>query len=219
LTRLPVEGGEADDERKINMPKPFEKKRVTQVEREAIVAKARRDWDSNPHSHLLARSDIEYLEAIENGLVVTDSEYVSPQPMDSVQKSEFEHSLRTAVHLDRMYGDRMYNDGTAVNVLDKAWQEKRDRELAEFLAPARRAESALDKMIEEAVNMALRKVSGNVESRITVAVQAVPERQAITPLLRAAVDEDPNSDCARFLAAFASADEPAMRAICRELLA
>jgi hypothetical protein len=212
-----------NDERKIKM-NPFAKTVVkTQDEKDELLRQARAEWDKlGAHQHLIAESDEIYLRGVAD-MIEIEQPTCAPQPTTAMEKREIENKLRTAVHLDRMYGGRMYDDGTAVSVLDKAWKEKQDRELAEFLAPARRAESALDKVIEAAIEKAVHrmveKASGSSVDRATIPTKPIPERESLVPLLKAGIEENASSDAARFLSAFVRGDDATMRSICRSLAA
>jgi hypothetical protein len=199
-----------------NKMNPIAKRKVTAAERITILADARKTWDSSSHSHLLARSDEEYLQAIDNGLEVVDSETIAQQPMNAVEKAEFERGLHHSIVMERLFGDRVADRSTGCAALDESWKPHQETELQEFLKPPRDAQNALDKMIEKAVE----KVVWNLEStsRVPLAVRLIPERQALMPMLRSGIAENPNSDATRFLAAFVAGDNDGMRAVVRQVV-
>jgi hypothetical protein len=112
---------------------------------------------------------------------------------------------------------------TGIKAIDDAWEAKEKREMDEFLAPARQAESALESMISKAIakavyEMVAKASRGASVERVTIMPKPIAGREGIMPMVSAAVEEDPHSECARFLSAFASGDEPGMRSVVREIV-
>jgi hypothetical protein len=206
------------------MPNPFAKKRVTQAERTAILAEARKAWDNNAFNFLVARGDIVYLQSIDDGLEVTDAQFVPPAPLSAAESAEFSRQIHSDGLFSQVFGNRAEKDEIP-EWYRKTHEENQRREREELLGPARRAENSLsamiEKAVEEAVAEALRRSarSSNRESiREALSVRPAPEREALAPMARMAVEEDSTSDVARFLAAYVAGDEQAQRRIVREMV-
>lgn len=199
---------------------PFAKRKVTAEERKAILAEARKTWDSiGEHQVIFGnRTDEDYLSAIDAGLEVTGGEFVEPAPQTAFEKQEFESRIVWEDHLSRLRIPIPGKELTGIAAIDKAWKETQDAEMQKFLAPARNAETSLQKMVEDVVARVLRKASG--ESSLPssgLRIRPTPERQGLVPMLEKAREFSENSDAFQFLSAYVSGDEAGMRKLVREL--
>lgn len=202
------------------MPNPFEKRRVTQAEREEILRKARQEWDAiGEHQVIFGnRTDEDHLRAVDATLEVIGTEYVEPAPQTALEKQEFENRIVWEYHLSRLRIPIPGSELTGIKAIDEMVKANNDREMAKFLQPARDAESALSKMIEETVARVLRKASG--ESSLPssgLRTRPVASREGIMPIVKAAAEFSENTDLTRFLNAFSEDNQSAMRQIVREL--
>lgn len=199
---------------------PFAKRKVTAEERKAILAEARKTWDSLEHQHIFGMTGDEFVRSQDEMLDVVGTEYREPEPLTRAQEAELETRIRTEDFLERSRIGVPGKNLTGIAAIDKAWQEKEDEEMRKFLAPARDAESALSKMVQDVVRRTLRKASGDSSLPSSgIRIRPVAERQGLMPMLRAAAQEDPDSDATKFLAAYVGGDEQAQRRIARELAA
>ena len=190
---------------------PLIKKVRTQGEKDELLRLARAEWDAIPDQfkHLVAASDEEFLGKLSESIIVESPAFVPPREATAAEKAELTGSL---LHLE-LYGDRASHDITGVPAIDDAWKAKEDADLQKLLGPAKRQQSALDALINKAVEDVLAK-RGSVPS------EHDRSRFAIMPALAArASEEAPGSDVAKFLAAYIAKDEPGMRAVVRQLVA
>jgi hypothetical protein len=120
--------------------------------------------------------------------------------------------------MDLVFGDRIADNSTGCRAIDDAWAAHEKAELEKFLKPGRDQEASLNKIIEQAVARVLAKSGGSSLPSSGIKVRPIPERQALMPLLSNAVDENSDTDAAKFLRAFVSGDNEGMRAVVRSLV-
>ena len=126
------------------MPNPFEKRRVTQAEREEILRKARQEWDAVGEHQIIFgnRTDQDYLQAVDAGLEVIGGEYREPEPQNAFEKQEFEDRIVYEDHLERLRIPIPGKELTGIPAIDRLTKENNDREMAKFLQPANDAQTA-----------------------------------------------------------------------------
>lgn len=196
---------------------PFIKRKVKTVEeKNELLRQARIDFEKvGVFSFLVAPTWEEYAATIEASIEVQQPAFEAPRALTSAEITKQQTDL---VHL-QIFGSRRTDTSDLPPVLQKVADEQEAEDLTKLLGPARRQQSALDALIQDAVEKALRKTSGASDHRMAVMPKPIPKREGIMPLVRAAVEEDPGSDIARYLSAFVSGDEQAQRQIARELAA
>ncbi|MGB7283312.1 MAG: hypothetical protein WBE13_13700 [Candidatus Acidiferrum sp.] len=191
---------------------PFIKRKVkTMAERDALLKQALDEWHKiGTFQFLVASSDQEYVEKVSACIEVEQPAIEAPRSLTSTEITKQQTDL---VHL-QIFGNRRTDGSNLPPVLQKVADEQEAAELAILLAPARHAEKSLDKLIEGALMRVMRKSGGDLPTS-GLRIRQAGERPAL--MLRAAVEEDPGSDVARYLSAYVAGDETGMRKLIREL--
>jgi hypothetical protein len=197
----------------------FIKKVKTQSEKDELLRHARVEWqEAGQMSFLIAPTEEDFLSAVADGIEVegSQSQFVPPEPLSPERSGEFGREIEVEAMLERVFGPKEEIPGWYAKTHAEDQRQLRD----EFLASARRAESAIDALVEKAIKRVFQKVDGNLESstRVPLGVRPIPECQGIMPLVRAAAEYNPSSDAARFLTAYVAGDEAGMRRVVREIV-
>jgi|HubBroStandDraft_4_1064222.scaffolds.fasta_scaffold412312_1 hypothetical protein len=198
---------------------PFVRKVKTQAEKDELLRLAREEFDkAGAFSFLVAPTWEEYVAGIEASIEVEQPAFEAPASLSAVERADFERRLTQSTVMDLVFGDRIADNSTGCRAIDDAWAAHEKAELEKFLKPGRDQEASLNKIIEQAVARVLAKSGGSSLPSSGIKVRPIPERQALMPLLSNAVDENSDTDAAKFLRAFVSGDNEGMRAVVRSLV-
>jgi hypothetical protein len=199
---------------------PFVKKVKTYAERDELLKQAREDWNRlGAMSFLVATNEEEYLEKVASRIQVDEAGFVPPAPLSTSEQADFERRLTQSTTFDRIFANRRTDAGELPPLLQKMADEEKAAELEQFLAPGRRANQAIDDMIQNAIERAVAKTGGRSLPSSGIFPKPVSERAGLLPVLKAAAEFSENSDLINFLTAWATGDQAAMRKIARELAA
>lgn len=196
------------------MTNPFAKRKVTAQEREAILAEARKTWDSLEHSHILGFTDVQYLESVDDGLEVVRTQFVAPEPLSPERSAEQTREIETEGLLHRVFGGRADREEIP-SWFKKTHEAEQRAALEKLLGPTRQAEGTLDELVKDALSRVLAKSGGDFSPGLRI--RPVPARQSLSPILKAASEFCENPDLSAFLSAFAQNDEAGMRVVVREM--
>jgi len=201
----------------------FLKKHYTPAELDAEIRAARQTWNEcDPElTHLLGKTEQDYLDSVAANCPLAAPEIVAAPELTKAERDEMDSQLL----FEQMYSDRI-SESTGVAALAELVAANERADLEKLLAPARRAQSALDGMIDRAVGEALEKLTKRTGSQSQVVpghsipVRRAPERETIvTRLAVRAEEENADSFLTKWLQGYVGGDEQAMRRVARELAA
>ena len=201
---------------------PFIRKLVkSQAEKDRLILEAAREWDElGEQSYMVAASEEDYLARVADGIEVEREPFVPGRPLTAAEADEIDSSLL----FQKIYDGRIDNHRTGIPALDDLADAKKRADIEKLLGPGRRAQNALDGMIEKAVTEAFAKLTKRAGTRSEVVhghsipVRQPPERETIvTRLADRAEEENAASLLSKWLRGYVAGDEQAMRRVAREL--
>jgi hypothetical protein len=202
-----------------NKVNPFFRKVKSVEDKNELLKQVRVEYEqAGAASFMICPTWEEYVEKISATIEVEQPAFVPPTPLTAGETVDFERRLSQDNTMMRVFGNRRTDASDLPTLLQKVADQQQAAELKDFLAPARRADNALNELIEKAVEKVIQKAVGPPDNRVTLPVRPLPERQGLMPLLTNSVDEDSTTDAAQFLRAFVSGDKDGMRAVVRSMV-